>query len=550
MHRLLSILGLAVVALGAPTRSSASGGAEVATTVYVGRHFEVREHDQPVKYVFKGDLRVAHITGSLSANARLQRWRLQNGWNSVSLAVTATNLDSQLHRFASGPEPLVQSLYRWQPETANYRPVLAGETIQAGSVLWLRARTNAVVTVAGSYAEPVIPLLPPGGGYLASAGLQSWTPTLPVGTAVWKYEAGAGIWRMTLGGELTGLGVLPPTLAPGETWFLHANETIELASPDSAPSVLYYHPDHLGSTAAVTDRDGAMVDESAYYPFGGLRRSERVRGIEPRYGFAKKEVDRESGLADFGYRMLHPTLARWLNPDPKGESGGGVNPYAYVNNNPLKFEDPDGAEITANREVSKEKLTVHYHIHLKAVLIDVQSTKFDPKDVAKYAQKIKDQIEKKSFQGSYTTKQRIEDRLAKWKFSWSTSVDIRVVNKWGDIKSDEHVFRIVDGTKEDNARGEANTGGMLMDLARDIFPSKSGRTAAETASHEFGHSGYLGHDNRDKKNLMMEGHLRPVGANKVSLYEIQTIFDAARTGKLNKRDQDMKDLDSYEKRKR
>jgi hypothetical protein len=226
-----------------------------------------------------------------------------------------------------------------------------------------------------------------------------------------------------------------------------------------------------------------------------------------------------------------------------------VNPYAYVNNNPLKFEDPDGADITANRAVDHKKLTVHYHIHLKAVLIDVQSTKFDPKDVAKYAQKIKDQIEKKSFQGSYSTKQKIEGRLAKWNFSWSTSVDIRVVNKWGDIKSDEHVFRIVDETKEDNARGEANNGGMLMSLARDIFPSKNGRTMEETAAHEFGHTASLGHDNRSD-NLMKEGNIRPAGADKVDLYKIQSIYDAATTRQLNKRDQTMKDLDSYEKRDR
>ena len=41
-------------------------GAE--TTIYVNKHFEVRDHDQPTKYVFHGNTRVAHITGSLSTN--------------------------------------------------------------------------------------------------------------------------------------------------------------------------------------------------------------------------------------------------------------------------------------------------------------------------------------------------------------------------------------------------------------------------------------------------------------------------------------------------
>src|SRR5262245_3054958 len=198
---LLSILGLAVIARCAPEGHAAARGAEVTTTVYVGRHFEVRDHDQPVKYVFNGDVRVAHITGSLSANMRLQRWRLQSGWNLVSLAVTATNVDGQLQRFTNGPDPLVQALYRWQHAASSYRPVVAGETIEAGSALWLRARTNGIVTLIGSYVEPVIPLRPHGGGYLASSGLQSWTPMLPAGTAAWKYEAGGGVWRMALGAE-------------------------------------------------------------------------------------------------------------------------------------------------------------------------------------------------------------------------------------------------------------------------------------------------------------------------------------------------------------
>ena len=41
-----------------------------------GKHFEVRDHDQPTKYVFNGASRVAATTGSLSTNTRIQRLRL------------------------------------------------------------------------------------------------------------------------------------------------------------------------------------------------------------------------------------------------------------------------------------------------------------------------------------------------------------------------------------------------------------------------------------------------------------------------------------------
>ena len=57
------------------------------TTIYVGKHFEVREHDAPVKYIFNAQTRIARVTGSLSANERIQRLRLRAGWNLVSLAV-------------------------------------------------------------------------------------------------------------------------------------------------------------------------------------------------------------------------------------------------------------------------------------------------------------------------------------------------------------------------------------------------------------------------------------------------------------------------------
>ena len=53
--------------------------ARAETTIYVGKHIEVRDHDAPVKYVFNGNTRVARATGSLSANERIQRLRLRAG---------------------------------------------------------------------------------------------------------------------------------------------------------------------------------------------------------------------------------------------------------------------------------------------------------------------------------------------------------------------------------------------------------------------------------------------------------------------------------------
>lgn len=59
------------------------------TTIYVGKHFEVREFDAPTKFIFNGDTRVARVTGTLSPNQRVQRLRVHAGWNLLSVAVAA-----------------------------------------------------------------------------------------------------------------------------------------------------------------------------------------------------------------------------------------------------------------------------------------------------------------------------------------------------------------------------------------------------------------------------------------------------------------------------
>ena len=549
MHHPLLILGLPAVALGVSVRGSAARAAEVTTTVYVGRHFEVREHDQPVKYVFHGGQRVAHITGSLSSNQRLQRWRLRAGWNSISLAVTATNLVGQLNQFSTGPAPLVQALYQWQPATRDHAAVNIGQTIGAGAVLWLKARTNAVVGVTGSYGEPAMLVVPRGGGYVAAPGLENWSPTLPVGVTTWKYDSQSGAWRAAFTGDVAPASDAPPAVAPGEAVYVHHSEAVELELPDPARRILYYHPDHLGSAAVVADAHGQAVRESAYHPFGALRHDERVPEVEPNYGFARKEADRESGLADFGHRFLSPALGRWLNPDPKAENGGGMNPYAYVNQNPLKFEDPDGAEIKVTRDIDWKTKTVTYHIHFKAALIDVQRSKFDAQERAKFASLIKSQITQ-SFQGKAQDKQRIgnQKKPETWNFKWATTVDIREVDKWSEIQKSEHAIRIVEQLKEQR-RGETENGGMLISLQRDIFNPPGGkRTMEETAAHEFGHAAGLGHDNRTiktdpKANLMMEGTIRPVGGDHVRLYQIQSIFEAQSNKGLNKREPARQRLD-------
>ena len=129
--------------------------------------------------------------------------------------------------------------------------------------------------------------------------------------------------------------------------FCCSNE--ELPSYESAPDglnyeslIFFYHPDHLGSTALVTDNDGNVVQSIAYIPYGEVFIEERNGTWNTPYLFNGKELDEETGLYYYGARYLNPTNGMWLSTDPLFEKYVGMSPYNYCVGNPVKLVDPDG----------------------------------------------------------------------------------------------------------------------------------------------------------------------------------------------------------------
>lgn len=68
-------------------------------------------------------------------------------------------------------------------------------------------------------------------------------------------------------------------------------------------------------------------------------------GFQP-FGFAGGLYDRDTGLVRFGARDYDQDTGRWTAKDPIGLAGG-INTYAYVGNNPLKYIDPFGLDKLA-----------------------------------------------------------------------------------------------------------------------------------------------------------------------------------------------------------
>ncbi len=99
-------------------------------------------------------------------------------------------------------------------------------------------------------------------------------------------------------------------------------------------------------------RTGRLIDHSVLHhqKLGSHRFTKHLilltiaRNALPDFGFAGMYWRQLSGLNLAALRACAPTLGRWINRDPIGESGG-HNLYAYVSGNPVSFTDPLGLKI-------------------------------------------------------------------------------------------------------------------------------------------------------------------------------------------------------------
>lgn len=113
--------------------------------------------------------------------------------------------------------------------------------------------------------------------------------------------------------------------------------------------ITYYHTDTAGSPIAATDANGNVLWREDYSPYGEKLRQENSPRTN-RMWFTGHHHDDDSGLTYAGARHYDPMVGRFMGVDPAGvvpENQFSFNRYAYANNNPYAFVDPDGAEVGA-----------------------------------------------------------------------------------------------------------------------------------------------------------------------------------------------------------
>lgn len=101
----------------------------------------------------------------------------------------------------------------------------------------------------------------------------------------------------------------------------------------------YYLTEGPGSVVGLMDGANQLVNRYRYDPFG---RATLVSETVPNpLRFTGREYDAESGLYFHRARYYDPEVGRFISEDPIGLAGG-INPYVYVENDPVNRRDPFG----------------------------------------------------------------------------------------------------------------------------------------------------------------------------------------------------------------
>ena len=137
---------------------------------------------------------------------------------------------------------------------------------------------------------------------------------------------------------------------------------IDNSNPLKAASTLsYFHHDHLGSIAAISNAQGAVVERLAFDPWGKRRNAnglpdpaDSLAGSYTDRGFTMHEHLDEVGVTHMNGRIYDPLIGRFMSADPfiqAPDNLQGYNRYAYVQNNPLNLVDPSGYKISFKKLV-------------------------------------------------------------------------------------------------------------------------------------------------------------------------------------------------------
>jgi RHS repeat-associated protein len=229
-------------------------------------------------------------------------------------------------------------------------------TARATDNLGAKTTSAPVSVTVNAITPPTVSLTSPvaGSSYLVPANIQVSADASTTAGTITKVDFAATRSGAT---PVTATVTTPPYTATlpitvGGTYTITATATgsnggTATSSPltvSVSDGVTYLHNDFAGSPMAATDSTGAVVWKENYNPYGS-RNVNASAEAGNRVSFHAKPLDQETGLSYFGARYYDPVLGRFMGTDSARFSAGNLhsfNRYAYGNNNPYRYVDPDG----------------------------------------------------------------------------------------------------------------------------------------------------------------------------------------------------------------
>jgi RHS repeat-associated protein len=111
-----------------------------------------------------------------------------------------------------------------------------------------------------------------------------------------------------------------------------------LISKETDTASFFYELNIHGDVTGITDINGATVNTYIYDVFGNIL--DETTGIDNMFMYASEQYDKLSGNYYLRARYYNSVIGRFTQEDTF--RGDGLNLYAYVANNPLRFIDPSG----------------------------------------------------------------------------------------------------------------------------------------------------------------------------------------------------------------
>ncbi len=120
------------------------------------------------------------------------------------------------------------------------------------------------------------------------------------------------------------------------------NWSVAPAAYAATNELFFIHQDHLGSTTAITDESGDVVQQTRSFPYGTERINADLDRIITERSYTAQIRDNVTSLYYYKARYYDSVLGTFVSADTVND---GVNRFSYVAGNPISNKDPSGNRI-------------------------------------------------------------------------------------------------------------------------------------------------------------------------------------------------------------